>query len=462
MGFLIYDISFLIIFCLFLGIFFIRHRKKFHWEGIICLYRTAIGLKAINYIAKKYKKLLDYFEYVLVVCSYIFMAASLYLIFQVVYLFIKIPNFSDVIKIPPIMPLIPYLPEIFKADYLPSFNFTTWIIVIAITAIGHEFFHGIFFKKDKIKIKSTGFGFLGPFLAFFVEPDEEKVKKLAFKKQNAAMTAGSFANILMFLLFSLLLLLYFNLAYIQAGAVFSGYSFAVIKTSEITHIGNESIFIEIDGGLNLTEIKTENKKYFAATEKISKIKESEKIVVLEDAPALRAGIAGVIIEFDGEKISNSEELSRILGNTKPNQIVQIKTRFNNSIKEYEIALGERPDNENKEYLGITSYNLASKSFFGKIKNKIIFYKNPNTDYKARMFSDLTEFIYNIFVWLIIVNLGVALTNMLPLGIFDGGRVFYITMLAIFKNEKIAKNIYKFATYLIIAVFLYITLLYFFG
>ena len=378
------------------------------------------------------------------------------------YLFIKIPDFAKIIKIPPIMPLIPYLPEIFKADYLPSFNFTTWIIVIAITAISHEFFHGIFFKKDKIKIKSTGFAFLGPFLAFFVEPDEEKVKKLSFKKQNAAMTAGSFANILMFLLFSLLLFLYFNLAYMQAGAIFTGYSFTAIRTNEITGISNENLIIQINGGLNLTEIKIKNESYFIASNNVGKIKENEQIIVFENSPALKAGLNGIIIEFDRKKIKNSNELSIALREKRPDDSVKIKTLFNNSIKEYEIKLGKRPDDENKAYLGITSYQTASRGFFGKIKNKIIFYKDPNTYYKARISDDLTLFIYNIFVWLIIVNLGVALTNMLPVGIFDGGRVFYITMLAIFKNENIAKKAYKFVTYLLIFAFLLVTYLWFVG
>ena len=36
--------------------------------------------------------------------------------------------------------------------------------------------------------------------------------------------------------------------------------------------------------------------------------------------------------------------------------------------------------------------------------------------------------------------------MLPVGIFDGGRFFYITVLAITKKEEVAKKAFKFMTY----------------
>ena len=50
--------------------------------------------------------------------------------------------------------------------------------------------------------------------------------------------------------------------------------------------------------------------------------------------------------------------------------------------------------------------------------------------------------------------------MLPLGIFDGGRVFYLTMLGVTKSENFAKKAYIFMTYLLIFVFLFITYLWF--
>ncbi|MCX6748609.1 MAG: hypothetical protein NT076_03310, partial [Candidatus Pacearchaeota archaeon] len=201
MSFMLYDLIFLVAFCLFLITFLSIRRKKIKREGLLVLYRTEVGIKIINYISKKYKKLLDRAEYVVIGCGYLFMMVMLYFLFQLCYYFIKFPDFIRAVKIPPIVPLIPYLPNIFKADYLPPFYFTYWIIVLAVAAITHEFLHGIYFKREGIKIKSTGFAFLGPFLAFFVEPDEKKMQKMKIKKQLAAISAGGFANILMTILF---------------------------------------------------------------------------------------------------------------------------------------------------------------------------------------------------------------------------------------------------------------------
>ena len=51
-----------------------------------------------------------------------------------------------------------------------------------------------------------------------------------------------------------------------------------------------------------------------------------------------------------------------------------------------------------------------------------------------------------------INLLVALFNMLPVGIFDGGRFFYLTVWGITGSEKIGMKAFKFMTWLIIGVF----------
>ena len=60
-----------------------------------------------------------------------------------------------------------------------------------------------------------------------------------------------------------------------------------------------------------------------------------------------------------------------------------------------------------------------------------------------LIGDSGIFIYDLLWWLIIISISVALVNMLPVGIFDGGRFFYITVLAMTKKEKVAKKSFKF-------------------
>ena len=61
-----------------------------------------------------------------------------------------------------------------------------------------------------------------------------------------------------------------------------------------------------------------------------------------------------------------------------------------------------------------------------------------------------------------INLGVGLFNMLPVGIFDGGQVFYLTLLAITKSEKIAKMAFSIVTKIILFMFLALIVLWFFA
>lgn len=457
MGFFIYDLSFLIAFCIFLIIFLFRRRKKLKREGILILYRTKLGIKIINCISKKYKKFLHALEPIVVFCGYILMLGMLYLVFQLLYIFIRFPEFIKAIKIPPLMPLIPYIPKIFKIDFLPPFYFTYWIIVLAIAAVSHEFSHGIFARIKKVKIKSTGFAFLGPFTGAFVEPDEDKVKKLKPKKQLAFLSAGTFANIIVTVFFFFIMWLFFISVFTPSGVVFNTYTLSLINQSDIK-LAEENLFVNLNDGLNLTKVYVQGQAYYVENEDL----DSDKTLILayEDAPALRAGLAGVIIEFDGEKIKTNQDLKLQLENKRPGDEVSVKTLFDESIKEYEIELGERPDDKEQAYLGISLVKTDSLSFLGKIRSRVLFFKDPNTYYKPKFAENLMVFIYNLLWWIVFINFSVALVNMLPLGIFDGGRVFFLTVLMLTKSEKTAKKAYRFSTYSLLFIFLLLMYLWF--
>ncbi len=457
MGFFIYDLIFLIVFGTFLTIFLIKRKEKIQREGILILYRTKLGIKIIDYLSKRHKKFIKSLEYIVIFIGYALMLSMLYLLFHLVYIFSKFPEFIRAVKIPPLMPLIPYIPRIFKIDFLPPFYFTYWIIVLAVAAISHEFCHGIFSRINNVKIKSTGFAFLGPFTGAFVEPDEAKIKKLRIKNQLAILSAGTFANILMTLLFFIIMWLFFISVFTPAGVVFNTYTFSVVNVSQIKPAG-ENLFVEFNGGLNLTKVSVDGKNYYVENKDL-KLKENT-IIVYEDTPALKAGLAGVIIEFEGKKIRTNRDLQQELLSKKPNEIVKIKTLFNNSIKKYEIKLIERPDNKSRAYLGIALIRTESLSLLGKLRSKILFFKDPNTYYKPKIAEDLVVFIYNLIWWIILINFSVALVNMLPLGIFDGGRVFFLSVLAMTKSEKIARKAYKFSTYFLLFIFLLLMYLWF--
>jgi len=57
---------------------------------------------------------------------------------------------------------------------------------------------------------------------------------------------------------------------------------------------------------------------------------------------------------------------------------------------------------------------------------------------------------------------VALFNMLPLGMLDGGRFFYLAIWGITGKEKIGKAAYKGAGWLILLAFILMMVFWFFG
>jgi len=457
--FTIFDLGFLIVFGLFLIIFLYSKRKKLKRDGVMYLYRTKWGIKLINYVGGKYKRTLHILSYVSVGLGYILMASMLYLFGKIVYLYISSPQIVRAIKIPPIMPLIPYLPQMFKLDFLPPFYFTYWIVIIAIIAITHEFAHGIFSRYFGVKIKATGFGFLGPFLAAFVEPDEEQMKKKNKFSQLAILSAGTFANVLTAILFLVILFVFFSFAFNASGVVFDTYSYSAVDIASITMINNialenptyEKVLGLIDGE-KFDEIETSDKKYFATREILEQQEGEDFLILYDNAPAINAELVGAIIEINNVKVNSIDSLKNELKKYSVGEKINMKTKTSGGISEYEIVLEEHPNEKNVAWLGIGFSTQESRGIIGKMYTILSSFKEEHIYYEAKCESMV--FIYDLLWWIILISISVALINMLPIGIFDGGRVFYLTVLAAVKNNKDkAKKIFSWMTSLLLFILL---------
>ena len=82
-------------------------------------------------------------------------------------------------------------------------------------------------------------------------------------------------------------------------------------------------------------------------------------------------------------------------------------------------------------------------------------------YYSPDYADFSEFGYYLLWWIIMINFLVALFNMIPAGIFDGGRFFFLTVWGITKKEKTATKASKalayfflFILFLIVATWLF--------
>ncbi|MEM0465260.1 MAG: site-2 protease family protein [Candidatus Pacearchaeota archaeon] len=479
-----YDLTFLGIFCIFVSRFLWSHRNNLKKEGIMYLYRTKIGIKLIDYIGTKYKKTLSIISIIAIISGYILMILMIFFLYLLIRVYLFRPQVVQQIKVPPIFPLVPYVPEIFKISFLPPFYFTYWIIAIAVIAIFHEFSHGIIARRYGIPIRTTGFGFLGPFLAAFVEPDEKIMEKKPKIHQISVLAAGTFANIILTIIFFLIFLIFFSFAYHPAGVFFENYAYGIENVKTITMIGGmpvsnlnstqllnfinknnitDNVFIDSSSKpINLTEITANGTKYLIPISNLKYMlsKNNEYIIMYLDLPAIRKGLdlKSVIIKIDDTKIKSRKDLSNILKNYKPNDTIKITTKINDEIKEYEITLVADPKQKDKPVLvEIGDDDIYNRKTTGNIVGSVLIkifnianlLKKPGVYYEPKVFPDLTFFIYNLLWWLILINLSVALMNMLPFTIFDGGRMFMLTIWGITKSEKIGKFVFKLITYLII-------------
>lgn len=446
MSVIYYDLILLGIFIVLATIFYIRKRKNFTREGIFLLYKTSWGVKFIDLFAKKFERILKPLRYVVITSGGILTISIIWLIAKTTHIYLTTP-FSTVIRAPPVAPIIPYFPSLFGLDsFFPQLYFSYFLIALIIIATVHEFSHGIFTRLEKLKVKSTGFGFLGPIPVAFVEPDEKEMAKAKKFPQMSILAAGTFANIIATVFFGVLLAIFFAATFSPAGIHFQTYATTTLNTNQITQIENSTLE-------NYNKITSGNKTYFIPSEFVPNIQELEQIPVYENTPALQAQLQGAIVEIQGEKITNMDELQDSLSQLSPKQEIQIKTAIfkegytPTEFKEYTIELAEK---DNNAYLGIQLFPETQTTnpidwFYAKtiIQQKTTYYDST--------LGEFGWFIYYLLWWIVLINFLVALFNMLPLGVLDGGRFFYLGISGITKSEKIGKTAYKIITWLIILV-----------
>ncbi len=240
-----YDLLFALIFYIILYSLFLKYRSRFDVQGkIFVLYRTQLGIKLMEKIANKFPRALHILGYISIFLGFIGMAT--------IFSFLIGGTFSLFFKpeAPPV--LTPVLPGVETIPGAPILSFWHWIVSIFLIAIVHEFMHGVYAKRYAIPIKSSGFAFLGPLLAAFVEPDETIMKKKKTRVQLAILSAGPFANIISAALTLILILLVFNpltnsltsLEGVQIVNVDKGYPIAqtnITPGTEILAINNQPI-----------------------------------------------------------------------------------------------------------------------------------------------------------------------------------------------------------------------------
>ncbi len=182
-----------------LSVILLLNRKRLKVHSFLkvfyfCMYRTRLGIKAMDCIAARHGKLLKKLGYVMIPACFIGM---LIMIEELVRGLVLLISNANALTVGVVLPI-----QAKGVFYVPFFY---WIISIAFIMLVHEFSHGVIARAHKVKIRSTGFAFLGAIIPIvpgaFVEIDEKHLAKKSRFAQLSVFAAGPFANIAFGLLF---------------------------------------------------------------------------------------------------------------------------------------------------------------------------------------------------------------------------------------------------------------------
>lgn len=379
-----------ILFILLMIYFLLKNKEKIHLQKIafpllyFVMYRTKFGIAFMEKAAKKIPRILKWAAYAGVFIGFLGMVLISYSLIHNLIRMITTPATTAGVAL-----VLPF--KVKGSFYVP---FLYWIISIFILAVIHEFSHGVISRVYGVKIKSSGFAFLGilvPVLpAAFVEPDQKEMNKKSSTARLSVFAAGPFANIVFAAFVALLFLLLFTPL---ANAIF------------------EPAGIEIGG-----YVGGENMTYPAEQANIS---EGE-----------------IIIKINDVEVPAIENFTVALESTRPGQQVKIETNTSN----YTITLAQDPQDENKSYLGV--YVRQNSEISEDFREKY-----------GRIATSTLIWIIGLFYWFYILNLGIGLFNLVPIGPLDGGRMLH-TVLTKYLREDIALRVWK----LVGSAFLFIILI----
>lgn len=277
----------------------------------------------------------------------------------------------------------------FEAKGVFFVPFIYWILAIFIIAGVHEFSHGMISRLYKVKIKSSGVAFLGIVLPLIPAAFVEPEEKQLVKRSLTAQLS-----------------------------VFAAGPFANIITAGIVLL----LVVHVAAPISGAAFDTNG---------------VEIVDVVDDGPFAQAGVqtGEIIHKMESTKIDSVKNFTDALNKYDAGDIVVIKTEES----AYAVQLGSHPQNETKPYLGISTkqFREVKPGFAAKYGTFI-----------PRAIEWISGFLY----WLFVLNLGIGLFNLLPLGPIDGGRMLKAVLERI--SPKKGYRIWKFVSLFFFAVILF--------
>lgn len=406
----------------------------------------------------------------------------------------------------------------------PIIPVTYGIPAFGASVVIHEVFHGIVARKHKLKVNSVGVLFFIAPMGAFVEPDEEEMTAADPVVRRRIFASGAGINIVLGV--AMLLILSFIMMpaaqpihqgiYVESVSQSQPYSNLIQPGQEIIGYGSYTgnSLISMFNNSSIVPGQLESMQLFdgSGTHTIQYPAGVNIEGTLSGYPAGQVGIkqGEIVYSINGTMIYNENTMTQVLDNIAPNSSITVatvnysqssgvlvKTTSNYTLttvskysyySQYDPSANQEAY-KNQSFIGVTtSYMGVSGLQLSSVK-PVIFLNSVFTDpwygFISSIYLPLTGLspvphglaqlfhtpfssiafwgLVNIFYWFYWVNILLAITNALPVLIFDGNQFFKDTFyiagkrkrLSFLRNERILGRIMSTLNVIIIFLFLWV-------
>jgi membrane-associated protease RseP (regulator of RpoE activity) len=348
-----------LVFAAFLAVIFWIDRKNVKRESILLLRKTQRGKKFLMWLGTRFPEFWK-------ATGMIGVVAGFFMSFYILYWMLMLTIDSVVSGAAGGLAFVLPSPtvNVVSAPGVIGVPFWYWIITIGLLILVHEGFHGVMAAREKVRIKSLGWGAFILLPLAFVEPDEKQLAQQGAWKQLRVFAAGSFANFVLAFLSLFIFTSLITAAFVPSGVGFRGYT--------------------------------------------------------EGFPAMDVNMTGIVTGIDNYTIQTADDLSTVLAGIGPGEPITVYTRLpDGGTSSYDIVTGIEPNatGEPKGYMGIAAiyqdYTLRDE--YQPYSPAIYFLAGQSPSF------------FGLLFFIFLINLGVGAFNLLPLGPLDGGKMWKIAL-----------------------------------
>jgi membrane-associated protease RseP (regulator of RpoE activity) len=350
-----------LVFIAILALFFYRDRKNVERQSILLLRKTRKGRGFITGLGRRFPRLW-------LVYGTLAVGIGFYVSAYIFYWLLAMTATNLTAEAAPGLALVLPSPttDMVAAPGVIGVPFWYWIITIFLLILVHEGSHGIMAARERVRIKSLGWGLLVAIPLAFVEPDEKQLQREKPMKQLRVFAAGSFGNFVLALVSSYLLVFSITTFFAPAGTTYQG--------------------------------------------------------LMTGFPAEQVNLTGTIVGIENYTIGTVGDLSSTLDEIGPGRNIRVVTRvpYGQGFEErtFWLTTVEEPNvtGSGKGFIGIAGVYQDFVLRDGVACPELVYF-----------FTGRSPSFFGLLFFLFLINLGVGAFNLLPLGPLDGGRMWRIVL-----------------------------------